>query len=277
MTTSIVSKSSGTQGALQVNGVDSVVFDSTGIDSGLNLTASAAANTLTITLQPCGLRFRNATLTNGTPALVVASSALSLTLSATDSFGLTTAFGNQRIAVLAFNDAGVMRLAASALYGGVQLDETNLLSATTTATTATAIGAGVAITSKAYRVIGFVDATFTTATGWGSLVLVQGVGGQALTAMSSLGYGQKWTDVTGSRALSTLYYNTTGKPISVSAWYVTSTANTFTMYVNGVLVDYKSLNSPSSSFLSVEGIVPPNASYQIQSTAAALSGWVELR
>jgi hypothetical protein len=36
MTTSIVSKSNGSQSALQVNGLDSIVFDSTGIVSGDN-------------------------------------------------------------------------------------------------------------------------------------------------------------------------------------------------------------------------------------------------
>ena len=277
MTTSIVSKSNGTQGALQVNGVDSVVFDSTGIDSGLNLTASAAANALTITLQPCGLRFRNATLTNGTPTLVVASSALSLTISATDSFGLTTAFGNQRIAILAFNDAGVIRLAASALYGSVQLDETNLLSATTTATTAPAIIAGVAITSKAYRVVGFVDATFAVIFGWSSVTMVQSVGGQALTAMSSLGYGQTWQSVT--RTSGTTYYNTTGRPILVSLSISAQTTNTtINLVINSIQVGQAGWQSLAGGSIpaTVQGIVPPGGSYLVTNAGTTYTT-VELR
>ena len=46
MTTSIVSKVGGTQGSLQVNGVDSIVFDSTGIVSGVNKSAVTQMPTL---------------------------------------------------------------------------------------------------------------------------------------------------------------------------------------------------------------------------------------
>lgn len=46
MTTSIVSKAGGTQGSLQINGVDSIVFDSTGIVSGVNKSAVTQMPTL---------------------------------------------------------------------------------------------------------------------------------------------------------------------------------------------------------------------------------------
>jgi hypothetical protein len=46
MTTSIVSKAGGTQGSLQINGVDSIVFDSTGVISGVNKSAVTQMPTL---------------------------------------------------------------------------------------------------------------------------------------------------------------------------------------------------------------------------------------
>jgi hypothetical protein len=184
--------------------------------------ATASSGVLTVTLNPTLLDFRSTTLTNGSATTVSLAAQASLTIAATDSFGLVTAYGNQRIAILAINNAGTIELAASALYGGVSLDETGVITTAATATTATAIKASAVRTGVAYRVIGFVDATFTTAVGWGSPTLIQGQGGEALSAMSSLGYGQTWQSVTGSRAAGTTYYNTTGKPIIVSFNIATS-------------------------------------------------------
>ena len=46
MTISVYAKPSGTQGALQLNGVDAVVYDSTGIVSGVNKSAVSQQATL---------------------------------------------------------------------------------------------------------------------------------------------------------------------------------------------------------------------------------------
>jgi hypothetical protein len=221
------------------NGATSFTFDQTGITSGVDcgvrgLTASIASNAITVTLAPTTIDFRNTTLTNGAVTQVNAPST-TLTIAATDSFGLTTAFGNQRIAILAINNAGTIELAASAIYGGVNLDETGVITTATAVTTATGIKAAAVRTGVAYRVVGFVDATFTTAVGWGSLVLVQGQGGQALAAMSSLGYGQTWQNVSGSRAGGTTYYNTTGKPIVVACGAVGASPNS-TFGVSGLSI-----------------------------------------
>ena len=239
------------------------------------ISASVTSNAITVTLAPCSLAFRNTTLTTGVPTYLANNTTLSLTIAATDSFGLTTAFGTQRLAILCFNDAGTMRLAATALYGGVQLDETNLLSTTTTATTATAIDAGVVITSKAYRVVGFVDAPFTTAVGWGALVLVQGQGGQALAAMSSFGYGQTSQDLTGSRALSTTYYNT-GKPIELFVQCTAGAGNqiiTITTEGNA----YVSSGSGAAGYsVSITKIIRSGATYAVTS-AMGVTKWFETR
>lgn len=239
------------------------------------ISASVAANAITISTSALTLDFRSTTLTSGT-VTTVSGTPSGLTIAATDSFGLVTAYGNQRIAILAINNAGTIELAASALWGGVSLDETGVITTAATATTATAIKAANVRTGVAYRVIGFVDATFTTATGWGSLVLVQGQGGEALSAMSSLGYGQTWQAVTGSRALGTTYYNTTGKPISI---YVTCTmadaVNTVQLTIAGLTLVGNVGNNTNKAYNTA--IVPAGASYSAAASGATLSAWNELR
>ena len=240
-----------------------------------SVSASIATNAITISTSALTLDFRSTTLSSGTITTVSGTPA-NLTIAATDSFGLVTAYGNQRIAILAINNAGTIELAASALYGGVSLDETGVITTATTATTATAIKATNVRTGVAYRVIGFIDATFTTATGWGSLALVQGQGGEALSAMSSLGYGQTWQNVTGSRALGTTYYNTTGKPISVSLYQFYSTSQTATLTVNGVQTSQTSTGTNAGSlYFTHFAIVPPGGSYS--ATGPSLTSWNELR
>jgi hypothetical protein len=221
------------------------------------ISASIATNAITVSASALSLDFRSTTLTSGTVTTVSGAPA-SLTIAATDSFGLVTAYGNQRIVILAINNAGTIELAASAIYGGVSLDETGVITTATTATTATAIKAANVRTGVAYRVIGFIDATFTTATGWGSLALIQGQGGEALSAMSSLGYGQTWQSVT--RTSGTTYYNTTGRPI-ILAFYSTSTGGggECSIVINGVTLSRQ--NQSTSAGGTISGVIPPGAAY----------------
>lgn len=243
------------------------------------ISASIAANAITVTPSALSLDFRNTTLTTGTVTRVSGTPA-ALVIAATDSFGLVTAAGNQRIAILAINNAGTIELAASALVGGVSLDETGVITTATAATLGTHIKAANVRTGVAYRVIGFVDATFTTATGWGSLALVQGTGGQALTAMSSLGYGQTWQNVIGSRLSGTTYYNTTGKPILVSVTASGGNSTTLNLVVGGVTVclpNNANTNNTSGIGIVATGVVPPGASYSATQTGSAITAWAELR
>ena len=221
------------------------------------ISASIATNAITVSASALTLDFRSTTLTSGT-VTTVSGTPSSLTIAATDSFGLVTAYGNQRIVILAINNAGTIELAASALYGGVALDETGVITTATTATTATAIKAANVRTSVAYRVIGFVDATFTTATGWGSLALVQGQGGEALTAMSSLGYGQTWQSVT--RTSGTTYYNTTGKPI-ILTFYSTSTGGGGECSITVNTVYAARQNQTTGAGGTITAVIPPGAAY----------------
>lgn len=241
------------------------------------ISASVAANAITVSTGSLVLDFRSTSLTSGT-VTTLAGTPSSLTIASTDSFGLVTAAGSQRIAILAINNAGTIELAAASLAGGVALDESGVITTATTATTTTAILAGAVRTGVAYRVIGFLDATFTTATGWGSLAVVQGQGGEAITAMSSIGYGQLWTSVktTPGRTLSTTYYNNTGKPIWVKITCDMTNLNSFiTVAIAGVSMQ-TSTGSAAGYRACCDFMVPVGQSYVV-TAVGTLVNWHELR
>jgi hypothetical protein len=82
--------------------------------------------------------------------------------------------------------------------------------------------------------------------------------------------------VTGSRALSTTYYNTTGKPIFVIVGPGGNINQTITFTVNGVNV-YLMSGSGSGIGMPAAVIVPVGASYSCTFSTGALSLWTELR
>jgi len=240
------------------------------------VTATIGSNAITVNLGPTTIDFRSTTLATGTPTSVTSSATVSLVIASTDSFGLVTAAGSQRLAILAINNAGTIELAAVALYGGVSIDETGVITTATTATTSTGIKAAAVRTGVAYRVVGYLDATFTTAVGWGSLALVQGYGGNAADATGSIGFGQTWQST--GKATSTTYYNNTGKPIMVSVIASVNAAGNIKLTIGSVDMAQVANNGTGGNTLTVAGIVPPGASY---STTIAGGGsitlWLELR
>jgi hypothetical protein len=244
------------------------------------ITASVAANALTITLNPTFLDFRSTTLGSGTVSHVKVPSAISLVISSGSTLGTVNAI-QSRIAVLAINNAGTVELAAVNLAGGNNLDETDLIS------TVAEGGAGAADSKDVFysttlrsnvpfKVVGFIESTQATAGAWAtSPSTIQGMGGEAFSAMSSIGYGQKWQVVTGSRALATTYYNTTGKPISVHVFSQISGGTQLVVNVDGVQASSVSNVSASPQNMGVNAIVPPFASYS--ATGGTLQTWTELR
>jgi len=229
------------------------------------ITASVAASApynLTITLNPTILDFRSSTLTNGTVTSLVVANAISLTIPSTSTMGTVNAQPS-RIVVLAINNAGTVELAAVNIAGGSPLDETTLITTTAAVAagnSATAYYSTIARTSVAYRVVGYVESTQATAGTWATTpTTIQGMGGQALTAMSSLGYGQTWQTVT--RSSGTTYYNTTGKTIGFIATVSDGfTSNSMAIQINGVQIGNTSYNGTSGTS-SLFAIIPPNNSY----------------
>ena len=103
------------------------------------------------------------------------------------------------------------------------------------------------------------------------------ISGGALTNLpaSGLGVGQTWQVVTGSRALSTLYYNTTGKPMGISIEGTAASPNWATyLYIGGLLVGYSYQSAAYWPNIPIFGIIPPGASYQV--TGNSFVAWAEL-
>jgi hypothetical protein len=238
-----------------------------------SITASVAANALTVTINPTTLDFRSSTLTSGTVNTRVLASAASMVVSSGSTLGTVSATA-ARIAVLALDNAGTIEVGVVNLAGGVNLDETGVISTTAEGGAGAADSSGVvysttARTGVAYRVVGFLDMTQTTAGTYAAAPsTIQGAGGQALAALASVGYGQTWQDVTGSRVASTQYYNLTGKPIMVAI----TTNGDGNFDVNGVT--YMRLTAGTSARGSGSLIIPPGARYAFSDAALY---WSELR
>lgn len=250
------------------------------------ISASAASNALTVTFNPTSLDFRSATLTSGTVNTRAVASAISLTVAAGATLGTTSTVTNRHV-VLAIDNAGTVELAIVNLAGGNALDETGVISTTAlsgASNSANVIYSTTARTNVPYRVVGFVEGTWATAGQWsGPPALVQGIGGQALAALSSIGYGQTWQNLTGSRAGATTYYNTTGKPISISVTgYSSVNPDHAVLTINGTIVGRSNsqiTGNGSGYYLYVTGIVPPGGSYNVAASSGALTIylWSELR
>lgn len=234
-----------------------------------SVTASVSSNALTVTLNPCAIDFRSSTLSSGTINTRTVSSAISMTVSSGSTLGTVNNVAS-RIVIIAIDNAGTVELAVVNIAGGNQLDETNLISTTAeggagAADSNNVIYSTTARSSVPYRVVGFIDSTQTTAGTWASApTTIQGVGGQALTALSSIGYGQTWQSVV--RSSGTTYYNTTGKPIVFQA-NITATsgsAPSLTVSINGgSAIQIGTTANPTAGTIGVNGslLIPAGASY----------------
>jgi hypothetical protein len=163
------------------------------------------------------------------------------------------------------------------VQGGVQLDETNFLSPTSTTTnTLTTIYSTVTASSIAYRVIGFVDIAYTSGTGYSvAPTLVQGKGGEALSALSSLGYGQTFQGV--GRASGTTYYNTTGRPIFLYYQFNGGASFNGILNIGGVTLSSWGTGTSTNGLTYIAtAVVPAGMPYSF-STNGTFSGASELR
>ena len=150
------------------------------------ISASVAANALTISASALSLDFRSTTLGSGT-VTNVSDTPANLVISSGSTLGTTNAIKN-RLAILALNNAGTIELAVSNISGSVDLTETGLVSTTAeggagAADSATVVYSTTARTNVAYRVIGYIESTQATAGTWATAPsTIQGTGGEALSA-----------------------------------------------------------------------------------------------
>lgn len=242
--------------------------------------ASVASNALTATLGPCNIDFRATTLSSGTITPVAVTSQLSLVVPSGATLGTASAT-QSRLLVLAILNAGVVELAITNAININTLDETNLINTiaiTSGAASGSVVYSAVARTGVPYRVIGFIESTQATAGTWATVPsTVQGAGGAALAAQSSIGFNQVWTNLTGSRALGTIYTNTTGRPIQIFVFCVSTANANLNITVNGLVLFGPGATAGFSAQNSV--IVPVGGVYSANISAGTPSSlaWVELR
>jgi hypothetical protein len=259
---------------VEYDGVDMVVLTpATGSQIESLPNPTLAANAMTLPASVHTLDFRSATLGIGVVS-TVSGTAAALVIPSGATLGTVNAVQSTLVEVI-LNNAGVLEKAIVNVAGGNDLSETGVISTTAISAAATAANvfySNTARTNVAYRVVRAITSTQATAGTWVTAPsLVQGMGGNALTAMSSLGYGQTWQAVT--RTSGTTYYNTTGKPITIHQSAVGANS-AFTLTIGGV-----ALPQISNSSLGInEGstyVIPPGASY-VSSNAGTVSAY-ELR
>lgn len=149
-----------------------------------SITVTQAAGAITITVNPCVADFRNSTLTTGTPVTRQITSAKTTTISNGSTGGVTSGQSG-RIAVLIVDNGTDFDVAWVNIAGGVQLDETNLISTIAeggagAADSGSVIYSTSALSSRPYRVWGFFDAV-NTGGAWSNPTKVQPAGGIAST------------------------------------------------------------------------------------------------
>ena len=259
--------------ATQFNGSGSGL---TGIGGQIQpVTGTVASNALTLGLNPTTLTFRSSTLGSGAVTNLSNASALSLTVPSGATLGTVNGV-QSTLAVLALNNAGTVVLGIVNLAGGVNLDETTLISTTAIsagATSASTVYSAAGLAAVPFRVVGYITSTQATAGTWASAPsLVQGEGGQAMAALQSMGNGQTYQNVGASRAFGTTYYNTTGRPIFV---YVSLTNNNSiaNIVINGAAVGIINCYGANTGG---GFVVPPGSSYSV-TYAGTLNTWFELR
>ena len=259
------------------DGTDFIVFNVRQSRQIQPVAASVAASALTVTLNPTALDFRATPLTSGTINTRSVGTAISVVVPSTATLGTVSA-QQSRLILIALDNAGTVELGVVNIAGGTNLDETTLISTTAIiagSNSASVVYSTTARTSLPFRVVGYIESTQATAGTWATAPsTIQGQGGQALAAMSSLGYGQTWQTVT--RASGTTYYNTTGKPImlNISQFYLSATILAATMVINGgsgIIYAY-SIAYVTNTLMAGSILIPVNASYA--STLAVNGGTV---
>jgi hypothetical protein len=137
-------------------------------------------------------------------------------------------------------------------------------------------GTGSTISTGSGAVVLASSPTLTTpALGTPSSVDLTNATGTANLLNAGLGVNQTWQAV--SRALNTLYTNTTGKPIQVCAGVMQPSGSGFVFQVNGTTVSFDSSVANVRTLFNI--IVPAGATYQIVVTSGSpsLTLWTELR
>lgn len=210
-----VSSLNGLTGVVSVTGSGTNTISASGLTVDINnwgdpnsitncsITASVAGNALTVALKgkngsdpsatnPCYISFRNDVISNGNYSLVTVSSATSFTTGTSGStFGTSSSNVPFRLWVTALNNSGTVLLGVSTQSISTQvfslsesaLNSTTACSACTNATSAGTIYTTSALTSKATRILGYLE--------WGSGLATAGTWASVPTKIQNMTQGIK--------------------------------------------------------------------------------------
>ena len=251
--------------------------------------ATAAANALTVTLlgedaaepsstNPVEVAFRSTTLTTGTSTVRTATAATTVVVPDGATLGFIANEASY-IYVYLIDNAGTVELAVS----GNPQNTAGLVSTTAIGTgsdTKATLYSTSARTNVACRYLGKILLTTGATPGqWSTPTSLHSVTDEP--PMWSVGYGQTWQTVTGSRAFNTNYTNSTGRPIMVSV-YATVLNGTGT--VDNIIVDGVNLggiindSGGGQHRAQITALVPPGSVYSVATSGApTLNLWAELR
>lgn len=148
------------------------------------INATVASNQLTVSLSPTYLDFRASPVTSNAITSVYASPA-DLIVPFGTTLGMTNGV-SARLVILACLNGSTVQLAITNLSGGNQLDETNVITTSTSGSLTSSIFSSSIISNVPYRVVGFIDITCATAGTWASAPTeIQGAGGLAMSSLSA--------------------------------------------------------------------------------------------
>lgn len=242
---------------------------------GVNGVNGSPANGMRLTINPTILDFRSATLGSGAVDTVTIAAPLNLDVPSGATLGMT----NGVPAILAYgvmNNAGVAEPFINNLAGELDLSERRLL--TTSALTAASDLANVIYSTAAraslpYRLLGFLEVTQAAAGTWVTAPALAS-GGSSPLAMWLSGYGQKWKDMSGSRASGNGETNLTGRSITVSANANAGGPTSLTWIVDGIQLGTTNVlsNVPQIAYFDV----PDGKTYTVSCSIGFVS-WRERR
>ena len=168
------------------NDADDVVYFGFGPDriANMSFAASVGSNALTVALKgndgndpsstnPVKIAFRNATAGTGTFSVLTVTAATSIVVSSTSTLGTSSGVA-ARLWIVGFNDGGTFRLGivnCKVSTGVFMLRDNEMYSSTAeggagAADSAGVIYTGTAVTTKALRILGYIEATEATAGTW---------------------------------------------------------------------------------------------------------------
>ncbi|PHS23395.1 MAG: hypothetical protein COA83_09910 [Methylophaga sp.] len=96
----------------------------------------------------------------------------------------------------------------------------------------------------------------------------------AAAIAAGLGVGQTWQNMIASRALNTIYTNTSSKPIFIAITFSSGPFDS-AIIVSGVAIMHQSTTTTDSRQSSF--VVPSGSSYSISTLGTTLYKWAELR